>query len=115
MAFSLAARAEIDWHRGYESLDYELQQVVRDAALGRRLGDKLIRVWRLDGVDQMVLIHVEIQGEADPDFARPMYVYNYRLFDRYDRPMVSVAILGDDSSRWDPSTMSKRFGAHGCA
>ncbi len=96
------AHAEIDWSRGYESLDHELQQVVRDAALGRRLADKLMRVWRLEGVDQMVLIHIEIQAEPDPDFAKRMYVYNYRLFDRYDRPVVSVAILGDDSSRWRP-------------
>jgi hypothetical protein len=36
------AHADIDWQRGYESLDQELQQVVRDAALGRRLADKLM-------------------------------------------------------------------------
>src|SRR5262245_65444420 len=35
MAFFFpAAAAEIDWSRGYESLDTELQQIVRDAALG---------------------------------------------------------------------------------
>src|SRR5215813_12067143 len=46
MAFFFpAAAAEIDWSRGYESLDTELQQIVRDAALGTRLADKLIRVW----------------------------------------------------------------------
>ena len=33
-------------------------------------------------------------GEHDPDFAKRMYVYNYRLFDRYDRPVVSLAVLG---------------------
>ena len=27
-----------------------------------------------------------------------MYVYNYRLFDRYDRPVVSLAVLGDPSA-----------------
>ena len=65
--------------------DTELQQIVRDAALGTRLADKLIRVWRRDGGEQFVLIHVEIQGQRDPDFPKRMYVYNYRLFDRYDR------------------------------
>jgi hypothetical protein len=33
------AHAEIDWHRGYTFLDKELQQVARDAVLGRRLAD----------------------------------------------------------------------------
>jgi hypothetical protein len=38
------AYEDIDWARGYESLDKELQQIVRDAALGTRLADKLMKV-----------------------------------------------------------------------
>src|SRR5438552_177044 len=38
-----AAHSIIDWGRGYESLDKELQQVVRDARIGRRLADKLFK------------------------------------------------------------------------
>ena len=96
------AHADIDWTRGYESLDTELQQIVRDAALGTRLADKLMRVWRRDGVEQFVLVHTEIQGTREPDFPKRMYVYNYRLFDRYDRPVVSLAVLGDASPTWRP-------------
>ncbi len=59
------AYADIDWSKGYESLDTELQQIVRDAESGKRLADKLIKVHRRDGVEQIVLIHIEIQGEAD--------------------------------------------------
>jgi hypothetical protein len=96
MAFFFpAVYAEIDWTRGYESLDAELQQVVRDAALGTRLADKLMKVWRRDGAEQIVLIHTEVQGNYDKDFLKRMYVYHYRLFDRYDRPIVSLAVLGD--------------------
>jgi uncharacterized protein DUF4351 len=113
MAFFFpAAAAEIDWSRGYESLDTELQQIVRDAALGTRLADKLIRVWRRDGVEQFVLIHVEIQGQRDPDFPKRMYVYNYRLFDRYDRPVVSLAVLTDASPTWRP--MRYEYSLWGC-
>ncbi len=43
------AYQDIDWSRGYESLDTELQQIVRDAELGRRLADKLMKVWRRPG------------------------------------------------------------------
>jgi len=107
MAFFFpAVHADIDWSRGYENLDTELTQIVRDAALGRRLADKLVQVWRRDGIEQIVLIHVEIQGEYDPEFAKRMYVYNYRIFDRYDRPVVSLAVLCDASSRWRP----RRYG-----
>jgi len=40
------AHADIDWSRGYESLDKELSQIVRDAELGKRLADKVVKVWR---------------------------------------------------------------------
>ena len=62
-----------------------------------------MKVWRRDGVEQMVLVHTEIQGNRDRDFAKRMYVYNYRLFDCYDRPVVSLAVLGDASSTWRPT------------
>jgi hypothetical protein len=41
--------AEVDWSRGPEFLDKELQQVVRDAERGRRYADKLVKVYARDG------------------------------------------------------------------
>ena len=35
---------EIDWSRPYESQDKEFQQVVREAEVGRRYVDKLVKV-----------------------------------------------------------------------
>jgi hypothetical protein len=96
------AHREIDWSRGYDFLDQELQAVVRDAELGRRWADRLVRVWRKDGDEEWVLIHLEIQGQVDPDFARRMYVYNYRIFDRYNRKVASFGVLADHSKRWRP-------------
>ena len=34
---------EIDWSRGYEFLDKELEKTLRDAEIGRRHADKLVR------------------------------------------------------------------------
>jgi hypothetical protein len=104
--FNPQAHREIDWARGYEMLDKELQQVEREAELGRRVVDKLAKVWRLNGQEEWVLIHVEVQSQEETEFARRMYVYNYRLFDRYNRKVVSLAILGDERPAWRPD----RFG-----
>ncbi len=95
--------AGIDWSRGYEFLDKELQQVTREAELGPRVVDKLARVYCKDGAEAWVLVHVEVQGQPDPDFDRRMYVYNYRLFDRHGRRVVSLAVLADDRATWRPS------------
>lgn len=100
--FFAPIHAEIDWSRGYESLDTELQQIVRDAEAGKRLADKLIKVWRHDGGEQRVLIHIEVQGGFDSGFAERMLIYHYRLYDRYRQPIVSLAVLGDERPNWRP-------------
>src|SRR5438445_9033415 len=100
------AHAGIDWSRGHESLDKELQQVVREAEVGRRTVDKLARVWRTTCEEEWVLVHIEVQSQEEAEFPRRMYVYNYRLFDRYNRPVASFAVLGDERPSWRP----ERFG-----
>jgi hypothetical protein len=94
--------AQIDWSRGYESLDKEFQQVVREAEVGRRYVDKLVKVWTKDGIERWVLIHVEVQTTRDAEFPSRMYTYNYRIFDRYNRPVASLAVLADDDPTWRP-------------
>jgi hypothetical protein len=102
---------QIDWSRGYESLDKEFQQVVREAEIGRRYVDKLVKVWTNEGVECWVLIHVEVQTTRDGEFPRRMYVYNYRVFDRYNRPVASLAVLADDDPDWRPTDFhSNLFG-----
>ncbi len=101
--------ADVDWAKGYEFLDTELQQVVRDAELGKRFADKLVKVWRLDGQELWVLIHIEVQQSHDTDFTERMFVYNYRLRDRYAQPVVSLAILTDDRPSWRPQEFKARL------
>ena len=93
---------QIDWSRGHESLDKEFQQVVREAELGRRYVDKLVKVWTTDGQESWVLVDVEVQTARDVEFPKRMYVYNYRVFDRYNRPVASLAVLADNDPAWRP-------------
>ncbi|GFE71940.1 transposase [Chroococcus sp. FPU101] len=104
--------ANIDWRKGYEFLDKEFQQIVRDAELGRIYADKLVKVWRGDGSEIWVLIHVEVQSQVQSSFAERMYVYNYRIFDLYRRPVVSLAVLADEQDSWRPSAY--RYSLWGC-
>ncbi|BAY20099.1 hypothetical protein NIES21_59690 (plasmid) [Anabaenopsis circularis NIES-21] len=97
------AHSEIDWSRGFIFLDQELQQVVRDAELGKRLIDKLVKIYRIGGEEEWLLIHVEVQSQEETDFPRRMFVYNYRIFDRYNRSVASLAVLGDDNIKWRPN------------
>jgi hypothetical protein len=94
--------AEIDWSRGYDFLDQELIQIARDAELGKRLADKLVKVWKLTGEETWVLVHIEIQSQEEGQFGERMFVYYYRLRDKYDLPIASLAILGDERETWRP-------------
>ncbi len=77
------AHADIAWEKSYRFLDKELQKVLRDAELGRR----------------------------EIGFARRMFSYNYRLFDRYARPVVSLAVLGEGQGETSDCFAYGRWGS----
>jgi hypothetical protein len=106
------AHADIDWPRGYEFLDKELQQIAPEGDLGGRVVDKLAKVWLRSGAEEWLLIHIEVQSQVDAGFPRRMFVYNYRTFDKYNREVVSLAILGDDRPGWRPGGFG--YGRWGC-
>lgn len=101
--------SEIDWSRGYETLDKELQQIAPDAEDGRKYVDKLMQVWRQSGEPEWVLIHVEVQGQPEAAFAQRMFVYNSRLVERYNKAVVSVAVLADENPTWLPSSFRREL------
>ena len=49
------------------------------------------------------MVHVEVQSQYDQEFSQRMFIYNYRAFDLYQKPVISLAILGDETKSWRPS------------
>jgi hypothetical protein len=101
--FPLAYEA-IDWTQKPESLDKELQQITASSETEKRIADKLYKVWLLNKTQAWILIHIEVQSNYDVDFQERMYIYNYRAFDLYHKFVVGLAILGDTSPKWRPSS-----------
>lgn len=114
-----AVHAALDWDTPYRPLDKDLQLVAPDQERASQSVDKLIEVRRRGVTDDdpegviWVLIHMEVQSQREISFPERMFRYHARLYDRYRRPIVSLAILGDDRPRWRPD----RFGYDllGCA
>lgn len=96
------AHADIDWGQPLEFLEQELRSLSRDAGIGKRVVDKLVRVTLKNGSTKWVYIHLEVQGNVDDGFAERMFVYNYRLFDKYRLPIASLGVLADDRPNWRP-------------
>jgi len=106
------AHVEIDWSKEHVFLDQELRAVVQDAEFGTRFVDRLVRVTVLSGEERWIYIHVEVQGTKQAEFAERMFVYNYRIFDRYKRPVASLAVLADEHKHWKPTSYG--FAVLGC-
>ena len=98
------AHQDIDWSKGFESKDGELQKILPEQDMEKRIVDKLIRVTLNDGSHNWVYIHVEFQNQHDPGFAKRVYMSHYRISDYFKEQVVSLAILGDDSASWKPDT-----------
>ncbi len=95
--------ADIDWSRDYEFLDKELEKIAPDSATGRRLVDKLVKVYLNDGAETWLMIHIEVQGHAERGFAERMNLYKNRISDYYGAEVVSLAILTDTNQSFRPN------------
>ncbi|NEO56278.1 MAG: hypothetical protein F6K54_26255 [Okeania sp. SIO3B5] len=99
----------INWEKTPISLDKELEQITASATTEKRYADKLFQVWLLNNRKKWLLIHIEVQSQYDREFPKRMFIYNYRAFDLYNQKVISLAILGDDSPSWRPSSYKYKF------
>ena len=103
----------IDWSRKPEFLDKEFQKITRQSEDKRRYVDKLVKAYLRQGGDIKILFHIEAQNQPDIDFPERMYIYNYRIFDRYKYDVVSLGILGDTNPKYRPDRYQRnRFGCN---
>ncbi len=93
---------EIDWNKGFESLEKELSKIAKEAAVSKRFVDKLLKVYQNSGEEKWVYIHLEVQSQQRKDVAERMYIYNSLLYLRYRKPVMSLLVLGDDKPNWRP-------------
>jgi hypothetical protein len=105
---------EYNMERGFEFLDKELAELnpQPDEEKDSRFADKLVKVFHRNGVEEWVLLHVEVQGDTqDRDaFAERMYTYFYRIRDRYsDRLVSALAIFTGENGNRMPGKYSYEY------
>jgi len=102
---------ELDLKRGVTFLDKELGKLFPepDKPAQIREVDKLVKVYRMDGTEKWILLHLEIQGWNDPKFARRMFQYYYRILDRYGRPVTALVIFTGRDRKYMPDRFEEEF------
>ena len=102
---------DIDFSKGYQFLDKEFQKISKEAKTGRKIVDKLVKVFLKDGQEKWLLIHIEVQAQREKEFAKRMFTYNYRIFDQYQKETISLALLTDLDTKYRPNEFRiKRWG-----
>ncbi len=99
--------AQIDWAQPVDFLEQELLSVAQDHGPQSSFVDKLVRVTRLDGRAEWVVIHLEIQCQQQAEFAERMFLSHARLFERHRQPIASLALLADDRADWRPESFDQ--------
>ena len=59
-----------------------------------------------------MLVHVEVQGYRDKDFPQRMFTIFYRLWDKFGKAIVSLAVFSDAQRRYKPDRFVWEF--YGC-
>ena len=88
-------------------------EITPASEIGAKRVDKLLSVRLLDGTDQWLYIHIEVQMHYDPDLPKRLFTYHYRIFDKYGVHPLTLAILGDTSRKWRPT--SYHYQSLGCS
>ena len=90
---------QIDLNEGFTFLDKELQQLFEGAAEENRYADKLVKIYLKDGTERWMLVHIEVQGYQDANFARRMFTTYYRLLDKFNQPIEALVIYTDKGKK----------------
>ncbi len=97
-----------DLQREFGFLDRELAEIFPEPnkETDVRIVDKLVKVFRKDGTEEWLLLHIEVQDKTKVKdralFPERMFRYFYRCFDRYRKPVAAIAIYTGPDGRQLP-------------
>lgn len=92
-------------------LDKELSELFPELEKqgGNRFVDMLAKVFLKDGKEEWILVHIEIQGSKDKNFAGRMFQYWHRIYDRYQTEITALAVFTGEKNQSRPDCFQKSF------
>lgn len=92
-----------DMDKGFDFLDKELGELYPGVDIHHpKFVDKLVKMYKKNGAEKWLLIHIEVQGYNDALFTRRMFTYFCRILDRFDKEVASIAIFTDNDKSYCP-------------
>jgi hypothetical protein len=98
------AKEIFDFDRGFSFKNKELFKIIpdRERSDGKRIADLLAKVYLRDGTEKWIMVHTEIEGGNSSDFAHRIFQYHYRIRDKFDVPVETIAVFTGDRKQRRP-------------
>lgn len=100
---------QVNFEKAPVFLEQELHKITPKNESQNRRCDSLIKLHFKNGQEKWFLVHVEVQGYYDKRFAKRMFQYYYRIFDKYDKSIYALALYTDNEPSFKPQRFQTTF------
>lgn len=98
---------DIDFNKKVNFLEQELNKLFPNSKENSRRVDKLAEVTLKNKRKKLILVHVEVQGYYDKNFDKRIFSYYYRIYDRFKKDIVTLAIFTEDNKNYKPNKYNR--------
>jgi hypothetical protein len=98
--------AAIAWEKPPVFLEQELREILSVERGNLRRVDLLVRVWTLQGQEQHILLHIEVQSDHEELFGQRIYDCHHLISRHHTTPVATLVALADLHPGWKPQSFS---------
>jgi hypothetical protein len=81
----------------YSDTRFLTQEIITDITAGDKHYVDILAEVKIKGEDGCVLVHIEPQAYRQADFARRMFIYFSRLYEKHQKKVLPIAVFAHDS------------------
>lgn len=96
-------------HIDFSYLKLLSEEVFTDVTVGERRRVDILMETKLREKNTIIIIHIEPQSYTQPYFHERMFIYFSRLYEKYRKPILPIAVFSYDEKRKEPTTFSMSF------
>ncbi|MBA2878606.1 hypothetical protein HNR63_001676 [Anoxybacillus kamchatkensis] len=96
-------------HIDFQHMSFLSEELFTDVPAGEKYRVGLLVQTNLKGEDSFIIVHIENQSYVQPLFPERMFIYFSRLFEKYRKRMLPIAVFSYDSLRNEPSSFTLQF------
>ena len=85
------------------------QEVFTDVTAGEKHVVDILAETKLRGEEGLILVHVENQARIQPDFNERMFIYFSRLYQKFRRRILPIAVFSYDQAYEEPDLLRLGF------